>query len=104
MNNTIKKPMTRSEIISEVASLTGNVDKTAIKNIITNYENVLLKDLINNHETKVGPIGKIKIKERKARNGINPSTGEKVVIPAKIMPKFTFSKSLKDYISEKIKM
>lgn len=104
MNNSSKKPMTRSEIISEVALLSNNVDKTTIKNIITNYENILLKDLINNYETKVGPIGKIKIKERKARNGINPSTGEKVIIPAKVMPKFLFSKGLKEYISEKVKI
>lgn len=98
-----RKPMTRSEIISKIASLTGE-DKRAVRDIMTAYENILMYDLAENLEAKVGPIGKIKVKERKERIGINPSTGEKVIIPAKIMPKFTFSKGLKEYIVKNVKL
>lgn len=102
MSNVIKKPMTRTEMISEIANEI-NCEKNLVKNIITCYEKVLVEDLLKSHETKIGSIGKIKIKERKERTGINPSSGEKVTIPAKIAPKFTFSKSLKEEISTNIK-
>ncbi|MDE5651680.1 MAG: HU family DNA-binding protein, partial [Ureaplasma sp.] len=38
------------------------------------------------------------------RIGLNPTTGEKIIIPAKIVPKFSFSKGLKEYIFKKIKL
>ena len=103
MSDTTKKPMTRNEIISKIA-IKANVDKTTVKNIITLYENVLLLNLTENLETTVGPIGKIKIKQTKERTGINPSSGQKVIIPAKIAPKFSFSKGVKEHINKNVKL
>ena len=59
-----RKPMTRSEIISKISGLTGE-DKRAVRDIMTAYENILMYDLAENLEAKIGPIGKIKIKQRK---------------------------------------
>ncbi len=103
MSDSKNKPMTRTEMIQKINQLTG-VSISMIKDVITQYENVILLDLALNHESKVGCIGKIKIKENKSRVGLNPTTGEKIIIPAKITPKFSFSKGLKEYISKKIKL
>ncbi len=103
MSDSKNKPMTRTEMIQKINQLTG-VSISMIKDVITQYENVILLDLALNHESKVGCIGKIKIKENKSRVGLSPTTGEKIIIPAKITPKFSFSKGLKEYISKKIKL
>lgn len=103
MNNSNKKPMTRNEMISKIASIT-NQDKKVVKDIMTAYENVMMFDLTNNLETRFGLIGKIKIKKNKERTGLNPSTGQKVIIPAKVAPKFTFSKGLKEHIAKNVKI
>ena len=103
MSDSKNKPMTRTEMIQKINQLTG-VSISMIKDVITQYENVILLDLALNHESKVGCIGKIKIKENKSRVGLNPTTGEKIIIPAKITPKFSSSKGLKEYISKKIKL
>ena len=102
MSNEIKKPMTREEMVSAIAMTTG-LDKKTIKEVIAEYEKMLILDLTESHETKIGIIGKIKITERKERKGLNPLTKERVIIPSKMVPKFVFSKGLKDYVDEKIK-
>lgn len=103
MSDSKNKPMTRTEMIQKINQLTG-VSVSIIKNVITEYENTILLDLTLNHESKVGCIGKIKIKETKSRVALNPTTGEKLIIPAKTAPKFSFSKGLKEYISKNIKL
>lgn len=40
--------------------------------------------------------GKFELKNRPARKGRNPATGETIDVPAKIVPKFTFAAALKD--------
>ncbi|GAA5414735.1 HU family DNA-binding protein [Ureaplasma ceti] len=96
------KPMTREEMAEKISLKTG-YSKKEVKEIMTEYENVMLLDLATNHETKVGPIGKIKISERSERKGINPVTKERVILPAKLAPKFVFSKGVKEFVANKIK-
>ena len=101
-SETLKKPMTRDEMVSSIAITTG-VDKKTVKEVINEYEKMLILDLTESHEAKLGFIGKIKISERAERVGLNPMTKERVIIPSKLVPKFVFSKGLKDYVDQKIK-
>ena len=42
--------------------------------------------------------GTFKVAERKARTGVNPSTGERIEIPARKVPVFKPGKKLKDSV------
>ncbi len=97
-----KKPMTRKQVVDKIA-FTTNLSKKQVEEIITEYENMILYDLAVAHEAKIGIIGKIKIKERAERPGTDLSTGESVIIPAKLVPKFLFSKGVKEFVANKIK-
>jgi len=44
------------------------------------------------------PVGKFEVKKRAAREGVNPATGAKVKIPAKVVPAFKPNKKMKDAI------
>jgi len=44
------------------------------------------------------PFGSFVVRERKARTGRNPATGEAIKIPAKKVVKFRLAKSVKDAI------
>ena len=46
-------------------------------------------------------LGKVSMKQRKARTGFNPKTQEKIQIPAKTVVKFRLSKTAKDAILAK---
>lgn len=97
----VKKPMTRSAMISKISELTG-AKNSIVKEIIERYEDVLILELATCLEVKVGPIGKMKVKKTKERTSINPSTGEKVIVASKSVPKFSFSKGLKEYIFKEV--
>lgn len=42
--------------------------------------------------------GTFKVRQRKAREALNPRTGEKVHVPATTVPKFTAGKELKEAV------
>lgn len=80
----------------------NDVSKKIIKMIIEEYEQCILVELFEKMEAKVGILGKIKVKVRQTRVGINPTTNEKVVIPGKAIPKFAFSKGIKEVVDNQL--
>jgi DNA-binding protein HU-beta len=46
----------------------------------------------------VAGFGAFRVTKRAAREGVNPRTGEKIHIAAKITPKFKAAKALKDAV------
>jgi len=58
----------------------------------------MLVDVLKKGDEVVLPIGKFVVKTRAAREGVNPATGAKVKIPAKVVPAFKPNKKMKDAI------
>jgi nucleoid DNA-binding protein len=90
--------MTKTEFITEVAknAKTTKVDTEKVYNAtLETIQNTLAKgDLIQ----FVG-FGTFEIKERAARQGINPKTKEKLQIAAKKVPSFKAGKQLKEAVN-----
>lgn len=90
------KAMTKAQIISKLAEKAGVTKKQA---------GVLLAGLVEiaYKEAKTGftipGLGKLVVVQRKAREGRNPATGEKIKIPAKKVLKFRIAKAAKDAIT-----
>lgn len=66
------------------------------------YDDVFgtLADVVTSgEEVAIAGLGRIKIVERAARVANNPRTGEKVEVPTKKVPKFQFSKNIKDSVA-----
>ena len=89
--------MTKADLASKVAEsgMTKKDAAAAVDAVI-----VAIKDALAEGE-KVSLIGfgTFSVKERKARTGRNPRTGEKLEIPAKKIPVFSPGKGLKDAVS-----
>ena len=89
--------MNKAELVEEVANQTGLTRKTsreAVNAIIS-----AITDSLGREEkvTLVG-FGTFQVMERKAKEGRNPRTGEKLEIPAKKVPKFRAGKALKEAV------
>lgn len=72
------------------------------KDATEEYENVfgvLAEVLSEGNEVAIPDLGRVKIVERAARVANNPRTGEKVEVPSKKVPKFQFSKNIKEAIA-----
>ncbi|MDF3128008.1 HU family DNA-binding protein [Kiritimatiellaeota bacterium B1221] len=89
------KPKTKTQTIAALAEETGLTKKDVIA-VIDSMVQMAYK------EAKVGftipGLGKLVVVNRKARDGRNPATGEKIRIPAKKVLKFRIAKAAKDAI------
>lgn len=89
--------MNKEELAKLVSEKTGITKKTALeaqKAVIEGISSTLEKG----GSVSIVGFGSFKVVERAAREGRNPSTGERMQIPASKAVKFTLSKSLKERI------
>ncbi len=85
--------MNKAELVEALAKKTGYA-KSQIDEILRETIAVIAKTVKKEPVQLVG-LGTFKPVKRKARVGVNPSTGEKMKIPARKALKFTASSNLK---------
>ena len=82
------------KLVSEKTGITKKAAEQAQKTVIEGLSSALEKG----ESISLVGFGSFKVVQRAAREGRNPSTGEKMQIPASKAVKFTPSKSLKERI------
>jgi len=68
--------------------------------VINTIFDTISKALIQGENVKIRGFGTFKITNYKERNGRNPKTGEKIVIPAKRVIRLNVAKDLKNEIQK----
>ena len=91
--------MTKADLVEEVAKVTELTRKDSEVIVDTLFESVI-KALRDGDKLEVRGFGSFRVRQRNARVGRNPKTGEKVEVPAKRVPYFKPSKELKDLIND----
>lgn len=76
------------------------VSKKEASEIWDKFTTLALDEVKNNGEFPLPGLGKLVRKERAARMGRNPMTGEQIQIPAKTVVKFRVAKAAKDALLE----
>jgi len=89
--------MNKSDLISRVAEATGHTKKTVESTLVGILEEIK-RELVAGEKVSLPGFGNFDVRERKERQGLNPSTGEKMLIPASKNVKFTPGTQLKDAI------
>ncbi|MFW5962324.1 MAG: HU family DNA-binding protein [bacterium] len=97
--------MNKTELIDAVAKKAGLTKKDtsevidATFEVIANYVAEQGKKPADEREkVQIIGFGSFEAKERSARKGRNPQTGEEIEIPAKVLPKFKAGKAFKDTV------
>ena len=91
--------MNKSEIISNVAEKAGISKKDAEKSVNALLE-VVVEALQNGEKVQLVGFGTFDVKEREARTGVNPRTGDKMEIAASKSPRFKVGKAFKDAVNQ----
>ena len=91
--------MNKQAVVSAIADKTGLSKKEAEMALVA------LLDIITDELQRKGTVaftgfGTFSTSDRKARQGVNPATGEKIQIAATTVPKFKAGKSLKDAVKK----
>ena len=83
------------DAVSSVTELNRKDSEIVVESL---FESIV-KALKSGDKLEVRGFGSFRIRERRARQGRNPKTGEKVNVPEKRVPYFKPSKELKDLIN-----
>ncbi len=86
--------MNKKELI-EVVAEKANSKKEATELVNAVFETVIA-EIAKGNVVDIAGFGKFEVKEKAARTGVNPATGEKIKIAASKAPKFKAAKALKD--------
>jgi len=90
--------MNKTDLIAKVAELTDLSKKDATKAVDAVFD-AISDALQNGDKVQLVGFGNFEVRERQARKGRNPQTGEEIDIAASKMPAFKPGKSLKDLVS-----
>ena len=89
--------ITKQELITKVAKQTS-YSKKDVSVILNTILNTIQKEVSTKNKVTFIGFGTFENKERAARKGHNPQTGEEIQIPAKRVPTFKAGKSFKDML------
>lgn len=90
--------MNKTELIAKVAELTDLSKKDATKAVDAVFD-AISDALQTGDKVQLVGFGNFEVRERQARKGRNPQTGDEIDIPASKMPAFKPGKSLKELCS-----
>ncbi len=91
--------MTKAELVEDVARAAELTKKDAERLVELVFESII-ETLNQGEKIELRGFGSFRVRERGARRGRNPKTGDPVNIPAKRVPYFKPGKELKELINE----
>lgn len=89
--------MTKAELIAGVAERSGLSKKDA-GNALEAVLDCISEALASGDKVQLVGFGTFEVRERAARTGRNPQTGEDIAIAARVVPAFKPGKALKDAV------
>lgn len=91
--------MTKSELIQQLAEENPHLYLRDIERIVSVIFDEITDALARGNRVELRGFGAFSVKERGARIGRNPRTGEAVVVPQKNIPFFKSGKELRERVN-----
>jgi integration host factor subunit beta len=90
--------MTKADLVDEVTQA-AELSRKDSETVIDIVFDSIVKSLRAGDKIEIRGFGSFRSRQRKARVGRNPKTGERVEVPPKTVPYFKPSKELKDLVN-----
>lgn len=90
--------MNKGELITKVAAKTNMTKKAAAEAVEAVLDSISEALIAGERVTLVG-FGTFEVRNRAARRGVNPSTGQAIDIPASRVPAFKPGRALRDSVA-----
>lgn len=94
----MSKPMTKTELVSQLATEMG-ADKKSASAALDGLAAIVSREVANGGAVTVPGIGKVVCRARPERQVRNPATGETLTKPADKTVKVVIAKALKDSVN-----
>ena len=91
--------MTKAELVEKVANQI-NLTKKQTEVVVNTVFSSITDSLAEGKKVKLRGFGSFRIRQRNARVGRNPKSGQKVDVPSKKVPFFKAGKELRELVDE----
>ena len=91
--------MTKSELIARLAARNPHLYQRDVERIVATVFDEISKALASGHRVELRGFGAFSVKNRPARTGRNPRTGETVEVEEKWVPFFKTGKELRERLN-----
>lgn len=95
----MKQEMNKAELVKAMADETSLSQKD-VEKVLNSFVNQVSTALENKDKVQLVGFGTFETRERAARTGRNPQTGEEIAIAATVAPAFKAGKALKDKVNK----
>ena len=92
--------MIKSELIQQIAEDNPHLYQRDVERIVATVFEEITAALARGDRVELRGFGAFSVKQREARTGRNPRTGEQVPVPAKTVPFFKAGKELRERMNE----
>jgi integration host factor subunit beta len=90
--------MTKSELIEVIADSQGQITRREAEVVVNTIFTAISDALVAGDRVELRGFGSFSIKQRNARIGRNPKTGDMVSVSAKVVPYFKPGKELRERV------
>ena len=94
--------MTRSDLVARLAELFGQLTQRDTEFAVKTVLDAMSDALARGHRIEIRGFGSFSINRRPPRVGRNPRSGDKVVIPEKLVPHFKPGKALREAVDARL--
>ena len=91
--------MTKADLIEEV-SVVSRLSKKSSAIVVNTFFDSVVASLCRQEKVELRGFGSFKHRQRRARVGRNPRTGDRVGVPAKLVPYFKPGKDLRQLVNQ----
>ena len=95
-----EKFMTKSELIQKLSDQNNNMHPQDVERVVGIFLDEITEALTRGDRVELRGFGAFSVRERQARLGRNPRTGEQVQVPAKRTPFFKMGRELKERLNK----
>ena len=92
--------MTKSELIARLAELNPSLYHRDLEQLVNTVFDTISDALERGDRVELRGFGAFSLRERKARTGRNPRTGESVNVAAKTIPFFKMGKGMRERLNK----
>lgn len=89
---------TNKDALVDYISTKTDVSKKDVEAIIDLLTEKITEEIRGGNKVTLTGFGTFRVSKRKAREGINPQTKQRITIPEMSLPKFTAGKTLKEAV------
>jgi len=91
--------MTKADLVEEVSAV-SRLSKKSSEVVVNTFFESIVDSLQRQEKIELRGFGSFKLRHRRARVGRNPKTGERVEVPAKVVPYFKPGKDLRELVNK----